>query len=331
MLSPNTTTESRSESVLENYIHSVSPDLCGQMFIEHLQTGGKRLRLRLVMELASIFKIPEEKALPWALAVEVLHNASLIHDDIQDGDQYRRGKETIWMRYGVPQAINAGDLGLMLPFLLLKELPISATEKWLLTQALSEYTTRTIQGQALEMSLLDNLSFNYEDYLQAVAGKTGAFFSLPVYGVGILAGLSQEKSKRLGEAFAAIGTIFQLQDDVLDCFGDKGRREIGADLQEGKISALVIRYLENKPEHYLRIIRLLRAERGATPQDSIDALISDFREFGALDDVLEDILEQVLQVSASSALGEHPAVHQLAMQLIERIMTPIRHLWGTDE
>ena len=101
---------------IRSLIQQHADDFCGSMLQEHLDTGGKRLRAKLTLQLAELFHIDHHDALQWALAVELLHNATLIHDDIQDGDRTRRNRPTTWSIHGVPQAINAGDLGLMLPY-----------------------------------------------------------------------------------------------------------------------------------------------------------------------------------------------------------------------
>ena len=80
---------------------------------EHLSTGGKRLRARLAMETGVRLGAEGKEMVPWAAACELLHNATLVHDDLQDGDRVRRGHPTMWVKHGAAQAINAGDLMLM--------------------------------------------------------------------------------------------------------------------------------------------------------------------------------------------------------------------------
>ena len=104
------------DECLSQFIMEYADGFCGEMLQTHIKTGGKRLRAKLTLQLANVFNIDLQNAFHWAMAVELLHNATLIHDDVQDGDEVRRNKPTTWVTYGVPQAINAGDLGLMLPF-----------------------------------------------------------------------------------------------------------------------------------------------------------------------------------------------------------------------
>ena len=112
---------------IRSLIQQHADDFCGNMLQEHIDTGGKRLRATLTLQMAELFQIDHNNALQWALAVELLHNATLIHDDIQDGDRTRRNRPTTWTIHGVPQAINAGDLGLMLPYQCIENMNISET------------------------------------------------------------------------------------------------------------------------------------------------------------------------------------------------------------
>ena len=253
----------------------------GVMVQEHLSTGGKRMRARLSLAAAAALGASREAAAPWAAAVELLHNATLVHDDIQDGDLIRRGQPTVWVRHGVPQAINAGDLLLMLPFLALADLDAPGSVRWELSRALADHAARTVRGQSEELDLLPGGHLDRAAYSRSVRGKTGALFALPVEGAALVAGLSAAEAAALGEAFVELGVLFQLQDDVLDLYGDKGRGAPGADLKEGKVSALVVAHLERVPEDRAWLLNLLRAPRDLTPQREVEEAIRRFRASGA--------------------------------------------------
>ena len=135
------------ERIMQRKATETPQPLAGQMLTEHLNTGGKRLRARLALTAARALGQPRDRWLEWAAAVELMHNATLIHDDIQDGDRLRRGKETTWVRYGVPQAINAGDLGLMLPFLLISDIETSDSNRWVLARLLAEHRPIPFEGR----------------------------------------------------------------------------------------------------------------------------------------------------------------------------------------
>ena len=99
---------------------------CGRMVREALGTGGKRIRARLALLACGALGVSKQDAVCWAAAVELVHNATLVHDDIQNGDTHRRGRETVWVKHGVGQAINVGDLMLVLPYQALDQMDAPA-------------------------------------------------------------------------------------------------------------------------------------------------------------------------------------------------------------
>lgn len=298
---------------------------CGDMLQEHLDTGGKRLRAKLTLQLASLFQIAPSDALQWALAVELLHNATLIHDDVQDGDRTRRNRPTTWAVHGVPQAINAGDLGLMLPYQCIEDMKISDGVRWKLAQTLSKHSIATVNGQSLEMRLLPNRDFTLESYTTAALGKTGAFFGLPMEGIAHLAEIDKTECAQLVELFAQIGLLFQMQDDILDCFGNKGRRQ-GADICEGKVSLLVVEHLCLYPADTNLFINVLEQD-SPVDQDTIERCIDTFSEHGALNLALREISLLEHQLCTAPILSEYPKIHHLVHGLLDTIMTPIQHLF----
>ncbi|MEQ1877505.1 MAG: polyprenyl synthetase family protein, partial [Bdellovibrionia bacterium] len=123
------------EQLMVSLAHGNGLSPMGPIIEEQLASGGKRLRARLALSAMECFGGRAESAIPWAAACEFLHNATLIHDDIQDGDKVRRGKPTVWVLHGTPQAINAGDLMLMLPVSALNHLKTDSAIKWKLSLA----------------------------------------------------------------------------------------------------------------------------------------------------------------------------------------------------
>ena len=297
----------------------------GVMVQEHLATGGKRIRARLALSAMEALGGRRIDALGWAAAVELLHNATLIHDDIQDGDRMRRGQPTTWVRHGVAQAINAGDLLLMLPFQALAHASLEV--RWELCRLLSESACSIVRGQVEELGMLPTESLSLAAWRRVVEGKTGGLFSLPVEGAALLAGHAPEEAARIGAAFLPLGVLFQMQDDVLDLYGDKGREAPGADLREGKVSALVVLHLARCPEDSDWLLELLRTPREQTAQHDVDEAIARFRESGALADAQREILDLLSQVEGSPVLARYPTLRGVALQIAALAMQPIAHLW----
>lgn len=298
----------------------------GKMVQEHLATGGKRLRARLALAATAALGGQRRDAMGWAAAVELLHNATLIHDDIQDADSVRRGQPTTWATHGTAQAINAGDLMLMLPFLALNELRCDDGIRWQLSRCLATQACNIVRGQVEDLDMLSDESVDWPAYFRTVEGKTGGLFVLPVQGAALLAGRSPEQAYELAEAFLPLGTLFQLQDDVLDLYGDKGRELPGADLREGKVSALVVAHLSRYPEQHAWLMKLLRTERDQTPASDVAEAILRFQARGALGDVLGHIQSLSGHIHGSALLAQEPALHAVAVKLATVALRPIRHL-----
>ncbi|MDP6869247.1 MAG: polyprenyl synthetase family protein [Candidatus Poseidoniaceae archaeon] len=259
---------------------------------EVLLAGGKRLRpilLLLAYELAG--GKDKESIIPLALAFELIHTATLIHDDINDQADKRRGKQTIHDKYGVPKAIISGD--------------------WLFTQGFSfggrygervvEIITRSCSGlAAAEYSQLNHvldLSTSPEDYLEIIIGKTAGPFSCACEVAGIIAGLDEEKCQLLSEFGMELGITFQLVDDILDVKGDERMgKPRGADVYEGKMTLPLIHSLTllhgEKRQRLAEVIRDFDDEK-------FEELITLLNHSGSL-----DYCEILIQNHIERALGK---------------------------
>jgi len=267
-----------------------------------------------------------EDAIDWAAAVELLHNASLIHDDIQDGDRTRRGEPALWARYGAAQAINTGDLLLMLPFRALNRYPAEAQAA--LVQILAEYAESTARGQIRELALTASPDKGWGDYFDAVSGKTGTLFALPVRGAAELAGLMPEEAQEIASALSSIGVLYQLQDDLLDLFDEKGRRPRGSDIYEGRLSAVVLTHLDLHPEDGPALFEVLGKPREETTPREVSGLIDRFIEDGAASQLLGRIELLASELLSSDALNRTSGIHAVASELVARVLGPLEVVQG---
>lgn len=299
-----------------------------RMVCEHLDTGGKRLRARLALAACDALGGRAEDAVDWAAAVELLHNASLVHDDIQDGDRARRGRPALWARHGTAQAINAGDLLLMLPFRALGRYP--AEVQAALVQILAEYAESTARGQIRELELSAAPDKGWGDYFNAAAGKTGTLFALPVRGAARLAGLPTDHATRLASVFTSIGVLYQLQDDLLDLFDAKGRGAGGSDIYEGRLSAAVLTHLDLHPDEARAVFDVLDKPRHETSAGEVERLIERFVDGGAVAQLVERIESLATELLASEALSESPEMHGLARELVQQVLAPLDLLKGAQ-
>ncbi len=298
-------------------------ELLGGMAQEHLASGGKRLRARLALAATAALGGDPRRAIGWAAAVELLHNGTLVHDDIQDGDRVRRGRATTWARHGVAQAINTGDLMLMLPFSAVAHADVDDALRWRLCEALARRAASVVRGQALDLDLLPSARLDADSFTRAIAGKTGALLSLVVEGAALIAGRPAAEAAALGDAFAVPGMLYQLQDDVLDLYGDKGRGRRGCDLEEGKVSALVVSHLARCPDDRAWLLDLLRTPREQTSAVAIAAAATRFQRSGALADVLARIDALTRTFDSDPRLQAEPGLHALGRHLATRVLSEL--------
>lgn len=300
---------------------SCGTGLLGAIAAEALAVPGKRLRALLALQGCAALASEDVDARPWAAAVELVHNASLVHDDLQDGDRVRRGRPSTWAVHGAAQAINAGDLMLCVPYRLIGGCEVPGEVRWLLVDALARAIEEMARGQADEPSLRTRITL--EAWLACARMKTGALLGAPIEGAALLAGRSPSQARGLARPFARAGELFQMVDDVIDAFGDKGRDRRGCDLDEGKISSLVVAHLTLHPQDAPWLLRVLDAPRGETSAADIDEAIARFDRQGALDDVLAHVARLADEVRGAPMLASEPELACIAAALVERVLAPL--------
>ncbi len=313
------------ERCMEQVVRSASDGPLGEIVLEHLRTGGKRIRARLALAAVAALGVPMDDGIGLAAACEMLHNATLIHDDLQDGDRVRRGKPATWVAHGFEQAINAGDLLLMLPSLALEHTRTSETIRWRISRTMNRLSCFTACGQSFEQSLQNRRKgVSWDEYTRAAEGKTGAFFSLPVEGAALVAGFTPHQARQLGETVAPLGLLFQIQDDVLDLYGDKGRAKRGNDIREGKLSALVATHLELHPEDERRLLEVLHTPRDQTTDEQVSTIAHLFALQGALEEVANRAQRLFEELNRSAVLHEVPGLRTFVLKVARDLFEPMR-------
>ena len=186
------------------------------------EARGKRIRPLMVLLAAASSGGDWQRALPAAAAVELVHNFSLIHDDIQDQSPLRRGRLTVWKKWGVAQAINAGDAMFTLAFLAIQRMAETVSpEAALRASLLLQNTCLTLtQGQFLDLAYEARGDLTMEAYWPMVSGKTAALLSASLE-LGAMSGkASAEQTKAYGSFGKLLGLAFQVLDDLLGIWGD---------------------------------------------------------------------------------------------------------------
>jgi geranylgeranyl diphosphate synthase type I len=248
---------------------------------------GKRIRPLLCLLTAEALGAPVERAMPFALAIELMHNFALVHDDIQDGDIMRRGRDSAWVRYGVPHAINIGDYLLVHTFRALTEEDgsgLDAATRVRLARLIGRALDHTHIGQALEINHRGVAAFSEEEYLRIVREKTGHYLAAPIQGGAIVAGADDATLERIAAMALFLGPLFQIIDDIIDLTDGKGREAIGSDIREGKRSFLVAHAAARcDDDERARLFAILDRPREATTDADIRDALGIFERHGAIE------------------------------------------------
>ncbi|HEY5639645.1 MAG TPA: polyprenyl synthetase family protein [Dehalococcoidia bacterium] len=208
------------------------------------ESTGKRLRPALCLLACEASGGEASMAVPAASAVELVHNFSLVHDDVQDDDRLRHGRDTVWAVWGKPQAINAGDALLALAHLSLTEM--AGESLFAASRLLNERTLEMVEGQVMDIAFEGQPAVSLESYLAMISRKTGALFHAALALGGIAAGAPDEKIAALGRCGRQLGLAFQVRDDMLGIWGDVDRtgKPVAADILRRKKSLPIVFALE---------------------------------------------------------------------------------------
>ena len=189
----------------------------------HLYPGGKRIRPMLCLIACAELGGEPASALPAAAAIELLHNFSLIHDDIEDGDEMRRHRPTVWKLWGVPLAINAGDALFTLAFAAIQQVVrrgVPATTAMSALQLFTQTCLALTEGQYLDMSFEKRDDVTAAEYMRMIQGKTAALIGASTAIGALLGGATADQAQHLQAFGQAAGLAFQIQDDILGIWGD---------------------------------------------------------------------------------------------------------------
>jgi geranylgeranyl diphosphate synthase, type I len=274
------------EDEIRRHVQAVRPAAFMTMLNYHLgfadATGtpvqalsGKRIRPVLTLLACAACGGDPRHALPAAAAVELLHNFSLIHDDIEDRDEMRRGRPTLWKLWGEAQAINSGDGMFAMAHQALEHSTGRGVDPARVLHALRTFDETALAltgGQHLDLSFEERTDVTADQYMAMIAGKTAALTRAACEIGAIIAGAPHERAAALADFGHWLGIAFQLQDDVLGIWGDPaltGKQD--SDLSHGKKTLPVLYAAERDPR--IREKYLERTHAGEADVDVVRSLI----------------------------------------------------------
>lgn len=285
------------------------------------EVQGKRVRPVLLLLSAAAAGGRWQNALPAAAAVELVHNFSLIHDDIQDGSRLRRGRETVWVRWGVAQAINAGDLMFTLAYLSLLDLQKSHPPETALIscRVLHETAVALTKGQFLDLQYENETSMPLESYWPMVAGKTASLLAACTE-LGAMAAGADTRRREVFRSFGHhLGLAFQVVDDLLGIWGDADQigKSTASDLVVGKKTLPVLYGLQQGGDFARRWLSgPISAEE--VPEVAAQLALEGAKEYTQLEaDRLTTLALSALSAGVvDNDAGE--ALRELALRLLKR-------------
>ncbi len=281
-----------------------------------LDAGGKRVRPTVVLLVSSMLGVDREDSLNLAAAVELLHTATLVHDDLIDGSTLRRGNPTLNSTWNAPATILAGD------FLFSQAASLGAQVESTAVMRMFASTLSTIVNGEIEQIFERNSVTHRKDYNQRIYAKTATMFEMAARAPAYLVGKEDQYDEALRVYGYSVGMAFQIVDDVLDFSSDAKTlgKPVASDLRIGLLTLPAIYYLEGHPADE----RLKQFQSGGQLDAAVmEGLVQDIRNSGAVEKAREEADQQVQ--SALKALEQLPlspersALADLANYVVERL------------
>lgn len=290
------------------FIQLINGDLVG--------AGGKRFRPALVMLSARALGIQDLRELDLAVAVELLHSATLLHDDLIDDADTRRGMEAAFRKYGNAVSVLSGD------FMLSRVLKILSEHPATLTAEFAETSMRICEGEVLQFQVASYRDYSIENYLEIITAKTAVLMATAVRAPALMIGAPENVVEALTTYGLEYGRAFQIQDDLLDLTADASKlgKPIGGDLKEGKATLPVLYLMETEhgPE-----VREILARRASEPGD-VERVRLLTQHMGVIQKSRREIADRVHRaVEALQILPSSPArqaLENLALAEAERAL-----------
>lgn len=271
---------------IKNNLEIITPDNLQEASIYLTKAGGKMLRPNLTLIVSQAVGGDKESTLDTAAAIELIHTFSLIHDDIMDADDMRRGKPAVHKVWDESVAILAGDTLFSKSFEMIANTSgenISTAQKNQALATVADACVKICEGQASDMSFEGNFQVKEEEYMEMIFKKTGALIAAATKAGAIIGGASQEVIDAMYDYGKLIGLAFQIQDDYLDVISNEEDlgKPVGSDIVEGKMTLMVVNALSKTDDSDSeRLINILKNPESS--QSEVDEAISLFNKYDSI-------------------------------------------------
>ena len=284
-------------------------DRLGSAMMHLIEGGGKRLRAILPWLVADAIGNSHDGLYDLGASIEIIHNFTLVHDDIMDNDSVRRGRPAVHIEFDNPTAINAGDAMLAVAFEVLAESNQFDNQHFRdLVRIIGSMVRRVSEGQQEDMSFEERESVSEEEYLHMISGKTAAMFTTCARTGALLSNATNETIDIMAEWGENVGLCFQLMDDLIDATGDSDTlgKPACSDIIEGKQTLIAIHALQQNPDLLPNFHEVFGSGIDDTDRAVLDTVVAELHRSGSI------------EYAHTKALQFHAAAHSCLDNLPEK-------------
>ena len=304
---------------IEEELATITPQNLADASVYLTRAGGKMLRPALTLITAEAVGGARESSLNAAAAIELIHTFSLIHDDIMDQDDTRRGIPSVHKVWGDDVAILAGDTLFSKAFeIIIGSKGTSSDQNNKALATVADACVKICEGQALDMSFEERFDVKQDEYMEMIFKKTGALIAAATKAGAIMGGASDEVIDAMYEYGRLIGLAFQIQDDYLDLVADEETlgKPIGSDIGKGKMTIIAIKGLESDDSG--RLLEILKDTENS--QSDIDEAIQILTDCGAIEYARNLALESVDQAKEVLEILDDSASKQILVGIADFVL-----------
>ncbi|MBJ84181.1 MAG: hypothetical protein CMB52_01515 [Euryarchaeota archaeon] len=275
-------------------------DVLASAMMHLIAGGGKRMRAILPWLVADAVGDSNDGLYDLGAAIEIIHNFTLVHDDIMDNDSVRRGRPAVHVQFDHPTAINAGDAMLAVAFEVLAESEHFDNQHFRdLVRIIGSMVRHVSEGQQEDMSFEERDYVSEDEYLHMISGKTAAMFTTCARTGALLSGADAETIEIMAQWGENVGLCFQLMDDLIDATGDSETlgKPACSDIIEGKQTLIAIHALQQPKENLANFVEIFGSGIEETDREVLDTVVDELRDSGSI------------QYAYDKAMSYHAAAH----------------------
>jgi geranylgeranyl diphosphate synthase type I len=267
-----------------SYLEGGEPDKLVSAVRHYPEAGGKRLRPVLAMVVADAISGDEERVIPFACSLEIIHNFTLIHDDVMDDDQIRRGRPAVHALYDMPTAIIAGDALFARAFEVLARTDVPHGRFRGLLDMVAHTVWEIAEGQQLDIDFESSDEVTIDQYLRMIEKKTAVLFACAAKGAVTVSDGTEAQEREMWKYGILLGLGFQIWDDVLGITAEEEKlgKPVGSDIRNGKRTLIVLHALENADEERRKMLLSILGRQDATDEE-VNRAIQTLEEVGSIE------------------------------------------------